>query len=414
MRKGIYARIGAVMIACLLLPTAVVMAGDDWDYLYTRDGIDVFQKTIPETGAHAFKGLGFVDARLEVIGAVIRDIAAYPRWVARCRKAVVLQDIDFNTKIFYSIVDAPPPFQDRDMVIQNDTIYDLEKGTAEITFRLSDQALVPPTDNYYRVTELSGEYLLEYFGRDKTRITFEYRGCPGGNVPVKLADWIESRHYPYINIMGIRRMVREQKYIEAGAESPDRELIENAGSDPAQVAKIFKNRIGEYIVDPRVLDIVFDSRTMQEMVKSVHAEKTTFESIQQAVAGVFSELACRPAVAACIDDKPLQEIICLSTLMREKWLVDLIARNRQQIEGYLNTPGTNIEKLFYKIATSENAVRAFIKDDDLARAILSSESIRTRLWQESGFKKEVLDKILTFENVGDFEKIVAKWVGRKK
>ncbi|MEW6077960.1 MAG: START domain-containing protein [Thermodesulfobacteriota bacterium] len=400
-----------MIIACLLLPTAFAAAEDGWMYLYTRDGIDVFQKDIPGTGSHAFRGFGFVDARLEVIGAVIRDIPAYPRWVARCRKAVVLQDIDFNTKIFYSIVDAPPPFQDRDMVIQNDTVYDLEKGTAEITFRLSDQTLVPSTDNYYRVTELSGEYLLEYFGRDKTRITFEYRGCPGGNVPVRLADWIESRHYPYINIMGIRRMVREQKYIEAGAESPDRELIENAGSDPGQVAKIFKNRIGEYIVDRRVLDIVFDDRAMQDMVRKVHADKTTFESIQQAVTGVFSVLAFSPAVAACIEDKPLEDIICLETLMREKWLVDLIARNRPPIEGYLNTSGTNIERLFYKITTSEKAVGMFIRDEDLARAILTSESVRTRLWQDSGFKKEVLDKILTFENAGDFEKIVAEWVG---
>ncbi len=397
----------AVVLVFLMLPAAFVFAEEDWDYLYTREGIDVFRKEIPGTGVHAFKGVGFVDAKLEVVGAVIRDVAAYPRWVARCKRTLVLKDIDFNTKIFYSVVDAPMPFKDRDMILRNDTNYNLDKGTAEITFRLCDQDLIPASDKYYRVTELSGEYLLEYFGRDKTRVTFEYRGCPGGNVPVRIAEWIESRHHPYFNIMGIRKMVTEQKYIEAGRDSPDRELIETVGSDINQVGNILKNRIGDYIVDRRILDIVFDTPTMREMVKKVHAEKTTFESIQKAVAGVFSVLSVNPDVAACLADKEMEDIISLDTLMQEKWLVNLAVKERNEIERCLNLPESNAEKLFYKIATCEKGVKTFIKDEDLARTILNSETIPASLWHDEEFKKEILDRIVFFDSVRDFEKIVA-------
>ena len=126
--------IGTVVatIFFMLMTAAAAGVDDDWEYLYTKDGIDVFRKSITGTSAHAFKGFGFVDARLEVIGTVLRDIEAYPRWVARCKETRLLQDIDFNTKVFYSVVDAPPPFKDRDMVMENDTVYHVEKGTAEI------------------------------------------------------------------------------------------------------------------------------------------------------------------------------------------------------------------------------------------------------------------------------------------
>ncbi len=399
-------RIAAVLVLCLLFPAAGAGAEDEWEHLYTRDGLDVFQKSIPGSTSHAFKAFGFVDAKLEVVGSVIRDVASYPGWVPRCKRIVVLEDIDFNNRIFYSVVDTPPPFKDRDMILKNETIYDLEKGVAEISFHIVDQELIPLSNKYFRVTELSGEYLLEYFGRDKTRITFEYRGDPGGKIPVRLADWIECRHYPYDNIMGIKRMAKEQRYIEAGLESPDRELIEAIGNDINLVGKILKNRIGDYIIDKEMLDIIFDSQTIRKMIRKIHEERTTFESIQNAVASIFTVAACNPAVASCIEDKQLEDIICLDALMREKWLVDLIVKNRQEIERCLNAPNGNLEKIFYKVAASDKAVRTFIKDDDLARTIMNSESVRTRLWRDKELINKILDRIIFFESVRDFEKII--------
>ena len=400
--------VGTIAAVFLLLLPLVAFSDDgDWEYLYTKDGIDVFRKAIPGKPSHAFKGFGFVDAKLEVIGTVLRDIEAYPRWVARCEKTQLLKDIDFNTKIFYGVVDTPPPFKDRDMVMENDTVYHVEKGTAEIVFRLSDQQLVPPDDKYLRVPELSGEYLLEYFGRDKTRVTFTYRGCPGGNVPVRIADWLESRKYPYINIMGIRKMVREKRYIDAGYRSPDREMIESAAGDINQIGQIFKNRIGDYLVDPQILDVVFDSRMMHDMIRLIYEEKARFESVQQAVMGVFIQFASNPAVTPLMKNKSLDEILCIDRIMQEKWVLKLIDENRRLIEPFVDTANSTMEQVFYKIMTSEKAVGTLIGDEDLARTILNSESLRSRLWRDDGFKKELLHKIGSFDSIRDVENIIA-------
>jgi len=90
MKMDFLGRISALIILCLLLLTAVVSAESKWKYIYTRDGIDVFQKSFPGTSVRAFKGIGFVDAKLEVVNAVIRNIPAYPMWVARCKEAIFL------------------------------------------------------------------------------------------------------------------------------------------------------------------------------------------------------------------------------------------------------------------------------------------------------------------------------------
>ena len=405
-RRILAGTIAAAIFLCLV--PAVIFADDgDWEYLYTKDGIDVFRKSIPGTPAHAFKGFGFVDARLEVIGTVLRDIENYPRWVARCDKALLLRDIDYNTKIFYGVVDTPLPFKDRDMVMENDTVYHVEKGTAEIVFRLSDQELVPPNDKYLRVPELSGEYLLEYFGRDKTRVTFTYRGCPGGNVPVRIVDWIESKKYPYINIMGIREMVRKQRYIDAGHQSPDRELIESAAGDINQLGQIFKNRIGDYLVDRQILDVIFESPMIHDMIRLIYEQKTSFESIQQAVMGVFFEFAANPAVPPLMKDKSVDELLSIDRIMQEKWVLTLVAEHQQLIEPFLAASNRTMEQIFYKIMSSEKTVKILIKDEDLARTILNNESVRSRLWQDEAFKKELLDKIGSFDSIGDVEKIIA-------
>lgn len=209
---GIYAGLSALFSFLLLLSVA---AGEDgaWTHLFTRDGIDVYRKTYPETAVCAFMGVGYVDADIRVVGSVLRDIHAYPQWMDRCKASVILKAVDRQTTLFYSIVDTPPPFKDRDMVLSNKSVFNTEQGTAEFIFQLCDQEIVPPQKDYFRVTELSGKYFLESVAADKTRVTFSYRGNPGGNIPITIANWLESKHYPHAIIMGLREMAKKEKYL---------------------------------------------------------------------------------------------------------------------------------------------------------------------------------------------------------
>jgi hypothetical protein len=205
--------LAVVILFSLSLPDTSCCTETEWTHLFTRDGIDVYRKTLPGTPVCAFKGVGFVDAEMGVVGAVLQDISAYPQWVARCRESVVLKEIDCHTRIVYSVIDTPKPFKDRDMILSNTTIYNPERGVVEITFDIFNQGLIPPQDKYFRVSDFSGKYLIEPFSRNKTLVSFVFQGNPGGNIPVTIANWVESRNYPHTIIMGLREMVQKNKCI---------------------------------------------------------------------------------------------------------------------------------------------------------------------------------------------------------
>lgn len=205
-----------------LLLDAGTAADDEWVHLFTRDGIAVYSKTFPGTPVCAFKGVGHVEAGIAVIGSVLQDISAYPQWMARCKESVLLKNVGPDTRVFYSVVDTPLPFKDRDMILTNTIRYHPEMEKAEITFDLYNQGIIPPKKRYFRVTELSGKYVLENLDRHKTRVTFVYKGDPGGNIPVGIANWLESRHYPHTIIMGLRSMVTKEKYLSSAPRDKNR------------------------------------------------------------------------------------------------------------------------------------------------------------------------------------------------
>jgi len=398
----------AAVLFCLL--TAVALAEGQWEHLYTEDGIDIYKKTFPGTDVCAFKGVGFVDAKMEVIGCVIRDVPNYPEWMAKCKKAMILKDIDRNTKIIYNVINAPFPYSDRDMVVDNNTVYHLDKGTAEITFGISDSPLAPPTDKYVRVTELSGRYLLEFFGRNKTRVTYLHRAHPGGNIPVSIANRVEIRNYPYINIMGLREMAAKQEYIEEGAASPEHDLIEKMNANRLIVGKILKNRVSEYVIDPQLLELIFDQPLMKEIVSYVHAEEARFESIQHAVLGMFSVGVTSPAVEAYIADKELTDFFSMDKFMQEKWLISLIAQEKGLIENFLDANSPAAEKMFHTLTTSKSAVRTFIQDEELAATILTRADVRRQLWADDTLRQEILENIGSFDDLEEFEELIRERV----
>ena len=150
-----------------------------------------------------------LEAGIDVVGSVLQDISAYPQWVARCRESVVLKEINRNTTVFYTVIDTPRPFKDRDIILSNTTVYHPDEGLVEINFNVFNQ------EEYCRVSQFSSQYLIEPLGPDRTRVTFVFNGDPGGNIPVTIANWVESRTYPHAIIMGLREMVRKRKCVSS-------------------------------------------------------------------------------------------------------------------------------------------------------------------------------------------------------
>ena len=408
------------VVCGVLLLGSIACAEGQWELLESKDGIDTYRMTHPGTNVCTFKGMGFVDAKIEVIGEVMRDIQAYPEWMAKFKKTTILKTIDRNTYVFHAILRTPIPFQNRDLVIENQTKYNFNNGTSLISFRSANSFNYPKQEGYFRITELEGQYYLEYFGRDKTRITYQYRSDPGGNIPVYLANEIEIKHYPAQTITGLRKIVHKKKYIDAGLASPEHDMIERMLDSKKDVANILKNRIGEYIIDPVLLNMLFEMTTSKKIVDSVYATRSDFASIRQGMVDLLNVVAEKghtgqekqeiDTIIAHLADKEFDTFFSIKKFMGEKWLLDEIVKDKKLVQGLFDMESSLAKVIFEKVTTSKTAVTSFIKDKRLAESILTNASIRKNLWADKVLRMRLANELGTFRKPKDFENLIAERV----
>ena len=408
-----------VFFAVLLLGS-IACAESQWELIMSKNGIDTYRMTHPGTDVCTFKGVGFVDAKIEVVGEVMRDIPAYTEWMAKFKKTTILKTIDRNTYIFHAILKTPVPFQNRDIVIENQTKYNFNNGSALLTFRSANNFNYPKQEDCFRITELEGYYYLEYFGRDKTRITYQYRSDPGGNIPVFLANELEIKRYPAQTIAGMRKIVQKKKYRDAGMASPEHDMIERMLDSKKDVADILKNRIGEYIIDPILLNMLFEMTTPKKIVDNVYASRSDFASIRQGMVELLNVAAEKgltgqqkqevDALTAYLAVKEFDSFFSMKKFMGEKWLLDEIVKDKKLVHGLFDMESSMSKVIFEKVTTSRTAVTSFIKDKRLAESILANASLREKLWADKGLRTRLANELGTFKNPKDFENLIAERV----
>ena len=198
------------------------------------------------------KGITVIDERMETIGQVLRDLAAYPEWMHMCKSSSLVAKVDDNNMTVH-IVMKFPVVSDRDLVVRAETFYDLSKARGIVNLSLVTDSPVPVLAGAVRMPEFSGTFVFEYLSREKTGVVYTYRADPGGGVPLFAAN-IVGKSMIYSTLSNLRNIAKNRKYFEAGQQSTDRQLFENILSDNQKVRAILKARISEYCRDEEWID----------------------------------------------------------------------------------------------------------------------------------------------------------------
>jgi hypothetical protein len=237
---------------------------------------------------------------------------------------------------------------------------------------------------------------------------------------VSLANEIEIKHYPAITIAGLRKMVTKKKYIDAGLASPDHEMIERMLDNKKDVANILKNRIGEYIIDPVLLNMLFELTIPKKIVDNVYATRSDFASIRQGMVDLFDIVGDTTltgqlkqevdGLAAYLADKKLDSFFSVKKFMGETWLIDEIKNDKKLIYGLFEMKSNLAKVIFEKVTTSRTAVTSFIKDKRLAESILTNASLRKKLWEDKALRDRLAKELGTYKTAKDFENLIAERV----
>jgi len=378
-------------------------ANSPWALIQVKDGIATYKQSLEGTDVCRFKGIGFVEAPMAVIGAVLTDVKAYPEWVPQCLHVKELRSRDRHNKVLYFQLDSPFPYKKRDMVVANRSRYRLDKGYVEISFHLTDAVTVPLRDKFVRLPHMQGFYRFEYYGPGRTRMIYGYQVDPGGNVPVSLANELEIKKYPYMNIQGMRQMAAQDKYRRAGLASPDHLRIQTLVATEKGRAGMVKGHVGRCIIDPDLVDLLYaESRRVEWPGQRV--TEGDWSRIQQQMIGMMAALVSSPAVGAYIADKEWAGFFSVTQARYHRWLWEVLRREEAVPRAFLE----NQNGLLSKALRSPAVVQAWVADENDAEAILAAPSAAGVIAADQALQTSILELLADGEDLDEVGRMVAE------
>jgi hypothetical protein len=203
----------AVLAAALLavtLPARVAVAEDGWVQDADEKGVVVTTRTEPGRSLPIFRGVGMVDGGVFEILAVLDDITRFTEWMADCKGARIVKQINELERVEYNHIGAPWPVSDRDTTIRSWIEADAAKGDVWARFQSISVSEAPPVSGIVRMPRLAGFYHLEVVDAGHTKVTYQVDADPGGLLP----DWLiklTSRKLPIETLVGLRRQVAKTR-----------------------------------------------------------------------------------------------------------------------------------------------------------------------------------------------------------
>ena len=204
----------SVILSFLVAMPAGVMAASDWKLAIQKDGIDVSIRPVKGSDFNEFMGSADIDASIDVVYAVLTDVPAATQWMADCKENREIRKIDEHSSVQFNITKAPWPVSDREALCIVTEKKDEKTGKITFEFHETNDPPVPVGKGNVRMPEINGQWVLTPINRDHTKVLYTVKSNPGGSLPKALAN-MKSKDIPYNTLMGLKMMVKKDKYKKA-------------------------------------------------------------------------------------------------------------------------------------------------------------------------------------------------------
>jgi hypothetical protein len=265
----------------MLLPPLNAAGG--WVLIKESGGIKLYERPVPGTDLTEFMGVTTIDAKIEVIGEILRDAPSFNSWLTDCHSALVVKKYDRNTLVIY-IVLKPPLIEGRDVVLKDKAVYDWDNAKALVSFTTTEEVTIPSEKDRVRVTTMTGIFDLEYFGRNKTKFIYRLKVDPAGTIPKKLA-YAVMKNYPYDTLKGLKKIANDKKYADLAKGSDDEKQIEVRTKNEAYVRRILANRLSKFVKEKAALRGIIAAD--RDGIRNIIAAGSTYDSIRKTTTNFY-------------------------------------------------------------------------------------------------------------------------------
>ncbi len=281
----------ALLLPLLIIPAVPLAAGGGWTKIKDANGIRVYERPDSATGLVEYLAVTLIDGKMEVIGEALRDVDSFNQWVSDCKEARIVKKHDKNNFITYMVLN-PPIIEERDIVLEDRTMYDFDHGKAAISFFSIDYGAIPAKKGKTRVTVMDGAYTMEFLGRDKTKFIYRLKVDPAGSIPKKVA-YAVMKQFPYKTLSQLKNIVKQSRYTAAAQGSLEEKRINTLIMNEGAVRRILSGRLAKFVKNREVLQGII--MTDRAGINGILASGGSYASVEKATTGLLLEYVRRTA-----------------------------------------------------------------------------------------------------------------------
>ncbi|MGD0279134.1 MAG: START domain-containing protein [Smithella sp.] len=278
--------------------TGFAHTAGEWTKFKDSDGIKSYERSVLGTNLKEYIAVTTIDAKMEVIGEVLRDVPEFVQWIPDCASAQIEKKYDRNTFVTYLIL-HPFLIQQRDIILKDEAVYDYENGNAIVSFFCTDDVKIPVEKNRVRITIMNGMYKMEYLGRNKTKFIYKLKVDPAGDIPKALAYSV-MKDYPAKTLKKLIKMVANSKYADAAKNSEEERQINARSTNETIVRKIFSRNLMRVVKDKAALEAIIAAEN--EGIKQIALSGGAYEAVEKTAKDV-----CSKYVEKIVADKKVVE-----------------------------------------------------------------------------------------------------------
>jgi START domain-containing protein len=204
-------------INCLFIVfSALFLSGfgqENWELKTTKKDISIYTRIFPDSRFKAVKVECEVEASLSQLVAVILDVNKGAQWLYSTKSSVLLKQVSPSELIYYSEVNVPWPFTNRDFIAQLKVTQDIHTRIVTINGPTIPD-YIPVKKDIVRVARAEGKWVITPVSKNHLKVEYTLRMDPGGNIPAWLINMFATKG-PQESFINLKQQIQKPAYVNA-------------------------------------------------------------------------------------------------------------------------------------------------------------------------------------------------------
>ncbi|MCC6726175.1 MAG: hypothetical protein IT258_16830 [Saprospiraceae bacterium] len=199
----------AAVVACLLAWNVPLLA-QDWVLKKNKGGVKVYVRDQVDTNIKELKFSTTIEASLSTIAAILTDVKGFDDWSYGAMGSRVVKRMSDTEVYYYTEVDFPWPFDNRDLVLHSQ-IWQDKKTLALHSKSTSYHSMEKEKDDLVRIKKCEINWTFTPLENGKVKVDYFLNSDPGGNIPAWMVN-LAADQGPLHTMVMFKEMLQKERY----------------------------------------------------------------------------------------------------------------------------------------------------------------------------------------------------------